>query len=163
MRESPTSCLTLTSDASWDPETGIAAWAFQAVSDGFRHRAAGTFKTALESSHRAEVCAIGNAAHLLNKLRPQPVRLVVINVDCKSAMLRLADPRQDFERYVLHHLAQLMVTLGGARYELRWVKAHTTGRRGQRAREVVNNQCDKAARAELRKALRERAKYEQPF
>lgn len=154
-------CLTLTTDASWDPETGIGGWAFQVVTDGFRHQAADTFKTALESSHRAEVCAVGNAAYLLNQLlKLPPARLCVINMDCKSAILRLGDPREDFERHVGHHLAQLMRKLGGARYELRWVKAHTAS---IKARHVVNNQCDRAARAQMKAALKQRARYEQPF
>ena len=150
--------VTINTDASWDPQLKIGAYAFWIVSDGFRVKQAGVFKNSCINPHDAEAKCILNALHAL-ATKEGYISRVIINTDSTNAIAILTGDKEHIQKYLgkknnkqYNHLRSKYRKLkknvnGMFRVEFRHVKAHS-GKDDKRS--FVNEWCDKTAKSFLR-------------
>lgn len=153
-------CITINTDASYDSDTDLGAFAFHIVSDNFCFKKTGIFKAEITGSVAAEMMAIANALAFLSKQPNLPIaKFIVINCDCLPAIAKIRDNSGKYKylssiiRKQLFILAKLT---SGKKHspsvKIRHVKAHN-GKKD--ARSWVNNWCDKEAKKLLRTHLKD--------
>lgn len=152
-------CITINTDASYNLQHGVGAYAFYIVCDNFRIMVGGKLKNC-KSSVDAEMMAIGNALHTLGKHPQLPTtKLIVINTDCTGAMERIKlKSHNEVGRNVARVLRQLRQKTSWRnaimpKYEFRHVKAHNGI---PDSRSFANDWCDKEAKKWIRVAVNEK-------
>ena len=147
--------ITINTDASFHPQLKVGGYAFWIVCDLFRITKAGKFKSEPKTPLHAEMMCIGNSLATLIAQKELPrCSWIVINTDCKQAILRIEKPRDEFDRQIKHLLDSLHQKIG-AKIEFRHVRAHT---KATDARSFVNDWCDKEAKKYMGKAADEKRK-----
>lgn len=146
-------CITINTDASWDPKEKIGGYAFWIKCDSFTIKTSGQFKTKPTSSIKAELMCIANAVYTLCELPELPhTSLIVINCDCLMAFDRIyLNSSCKIGKMIALKLEELKTKTspqGVTKVDLRHVKAHSGI---LNARSFVNNWCDKAAKEEMRR------------
>lgn len=142
--------VTITTDASYCPETGVGAFAFWISSDAGPVLKSGILKAPLNGSISAEAAAIANAVCFLSRTAKR-LRRVIINTDClsvKNFLMEEATIKKQNEtvkravKYVHSKCIELGWTL-----DVRHVKAHSGV---ATSRKYVNSWCDGEAKRVLR-------------
>ena len=151
--------VTMFTDSSWCPETRAGGWSVWWKTDQGMERQAGGFKQPPASALHAELGALANGVWLLDRYRPAPWMergLIILQSDCLQALDLLA--RRTLPKPgPLDDMVTLVQGIAGKRrwkLDLRHVKAHVGC--GDRVtvegrRTAVNNWCDEAAKAEMRR------------
>lgn len=139
--------ITVNTDASFHPQKRVGGYAFVIVSDKFRVRKSGGFKSKPKDPTAAEIMAIGNAFHYLGLVTGFTAKTVVVNCDAKFAMHAIeVNPKSPLARRVRKIVDATLRHLGGAKIEFRHVKAHSGI---DDARSHINEWCDKMAKARM--------------
>lgn len=143
--------VTIIADASHCHETGVGGFAFWVACRRGKRGSDGAFKVRPNSSTTAEAMALCNALHFA--IRTGLVLegdVVLLQSDCEQA-LRLFEgvrpPKNEHERKVKDLFLKLLA--GKVTTEFRHVRGHS---KEEGSRYVVNNICDRKARAHMRKA-----------
>ena len=155
--------ITIFSDASYCPDTGVGAWAAWAKYDGNRMREAGKFRTLAINSTHAEMMAIVNALHTAMQHFQPHGATVLIQTDSIDAISRLSGYTSKKGKKETSFAVQPAVDQFReivAKYKIsicmKHVRAHV---RDMTPREAVNDWCDRTAKALMREARKE---YLQP-
>ena len=144
-------CITINTDASLSGEHHIGGYAFVIVSDQFRIKQSGCFKSAVLDSTQAELMAIGNALHTLIKMQDLPMAYwLIINTDSVASIRKIKDPNCPTSKKVNALWKKVIHRIKSKKNRIRHVKAHTTK---EDARSYVNRWCDENAKFQMRAAL----------
>lgn len=151
-------CVTIMSDASRDPKTGVSGYGYWIASDRGKKGGGGVFKsTSIDSINLAELKASVNAVHIAvaDGLLRRGDRLI-IQLDSTHALnaLKWRKGYCDDSKRAISIFKSLTV---GMKVICRHVKAHTN-RKG--ARYKSNGHCDRIAKRYMREA-RDTLKKEQ--
>lgn len=140
--------ITLITDASWCPTTGVGGWAAFGVARGDRRRKWGAFKEVAISATECELRAIANGLHMVsNVFATTKGDKIIIQSDNQEALdilkrkiMRYHDIRVKIYRY----LREMQINA-----DFRHVKAHIpVGKRDKRHH--VNVWCDHHAKNAMR-------------
>ena len=150
--------VTINTDASFDVETGLGAWAFWAVCNEFKITRSGAFEDLCRSSTDAEVKCIIIA--LAVSLRYAGISKVIINTDSLNAAAILKGDEAHLKKYMKCSLRHWKVVRNAYReviqertskqvvlIEFRHVKAHS-GVLDKRS--YANEWCNMNARNQLK-------------
>ncbi len=151
------SCITINTDASFQPELKVGGYAFHIVCNSFRIKKSGEFKENCSSSMDAEMKCIANALHTLLKIENLPTtNWLIINTDCLGCFnwvkLKSKNP---IGKLIAQLIKKIRARCGKngklPKYQLRHVKAHTTNKD---ARSMVNKWCDNEAKKHMRNKVK---------
>lgn len=152
--------MSLFTDASFCPDTRVAAWAAWMRWDGGCHRFSGPFRENPSGPTQAEAMAVVNGLFLaVEAIRPAPKSKVLIQSDCLMAIDVFSPdwkPRREKSAVAFGPIVERfhsIVRESGLIVSLRHVRGH---RGTATARNAVNTWCDLASRREM-KAARRRA------
>lgn len=143
-------CITINTDASFDPATKSAGFAFYVVCDQFKIHQGGNFlRQAPNNAHEAEMMCIGNAIYkVLNyENLPQKCINLVLNTDCTEAIRHITQDVTPLAQSIHQLWKQLNQRLNTSKHSMRHVKGHTRKRGG---RSGANNWCDITAKQYMR-------------
>ena len=124
---------TIVCDASHCQHTKAGGWAAWVVANGNRFKHSGSFKELCATPHIAEIQAALNGLFIAT--RNVDARRYHFVMDCRGAMNAL--------KHQAEWKAKVVEMAGDAEITFAHVKAHTNG---TKARDYVNNWCDKQAR-----------------
>jgi ribonuclease HI len=145
--------FTINTDASRDPKTGKAAWAYWIRSTNFLFRDSSLYPDSTPNSSIAELFALKAALECVNAsvgTMPREMVRLYINTDSQWVLQAL---RGNVKRSKHLSLAEAVKDLAeGYELVLRHVKAH---KHKDTPRHWVNDWCDKEAKRLLRTYLRE--------
>lgn len=141
--------FTINTDASFDPATGTAAWAFWIRSKDHLIKDSGLFPRKVDNSSVAELLALEKALRRVDRevFTRRTVKLY-INTDSKWVIDALQGKVKNSKQLML--IKAVLHSTQGYELELRHVKAHT---HTNTARHWVNDWCDKQAKKILRTEL----------
>lgn len=150
--------VTVNTDASYLSIQKIGGFAVWIVCDKGRYKFSGPTKDA-ESSIDCEIKAIGNALHVLSKVSfVREISRIHINTDCKEAIKHIRGKSNYSVSSRVHDLAHLVRKNSASSNKsltnfltFKHVKAHSDK---EDARSWVNDWCDKEAKKESIKQLR---------
>lgn len=146
--------VTILTDASRDPDSGVSGWACWIASDRGKTSIGGPIRDVTSSSDAAELAAICNAVHeafRLALLRPGDDLLIQTDsMNAQSIYYRRRLAYTDDEKLAMKWLSHFTSVL--RRVTVKHVKAHT-GYRDKRS--WCNEQCDTEAKTHMRQ-LRDR-------
>lgn len=144
--------FTINTDASVDPRSGLAAYAYYIYSDHFLWTASGVLKGKVANSSVAELRALQKALERVDEevIVRGSVKLQ-INTDSMWAIQALKGNVRRSAHVKFANKVKKMTK--GYEIEVRHVRAHTDQ---HSMRHLINNWCDEAARSALRKAKSKR-------
>lgn len=141
-------CITINTDASFDPETGAGGFAFWIVTDYFVIKKAGFFKDKTLNCNEAEVKCIANALSMLLKEDRLPTsKHLVINTDSKQGMQMIRKQTTEAGKKTHVIWRKVIQKIKSRVNKFAHVKAHTNNKN---ARSYVNNWCDEEAKKHMR-------------
>lgn len=150
-------CITVNTDASFNPQHKIGGYAFYIVCDLFKIQKGGMFKVQPKTAMEAEMMCMANALYTLLSQKELPTtKWVIINSDCLFSFERIKRKSQDaIGKQVSEMLrkVRLKTSYKGVimpKFEFRHVKAHNGT---PDARSYVNDWCDKEAKKWMRQAV----------
>jgi ribonuclease HI len=142
--------ITINTDASYSEIHNIGTFAFWVTTSQGRFWGSGVLKKVIDVND-AEIQAIGNALHALNKKNYPVITHIYINTDSTSAIGHIEKKSVKYPsgRVVNDLLQNMRFKAGDVKkyYSLRHVKGHSG--KGS-PRKYVNDWCDKRSRKELR-------------
>jgi ribonuclease HI len=153
--------VTINTDASFNHDYKIGAYAYWIVCDRARFKHAGVLKNC-QNNIEAEVKAIANALAKLNTLNWTDIYFVIINTDCipainlikeegKTKVTGTLEALEAINKYVTELRIKSKSQFSQKQYvDYRHVKAHNGT---PDTRSYVNNWCDKAAKQTLKKYI----------
>jgi ribonuclease HI len=139
--------VTINTDASFHPTEKIGAFAFWAVSNGFKIQKACFFRDKCLNPTDAESKAILNAFHVVSR-KQKGIRKIIFNTDSLNAKAIFENDRDHIHKYHLFNKLRSNYNkkeqlFHGIEIEFRHVKAHS-GK--DDARSYVNEWCDTNAK-----------------
>lgn len=149
--------VTVTTDASFDHEHSLGAFAYWISFDGGRIRHSGRLRTPPKNAECAELMAIGNALHaVLSSTQILSFDFLVINTDSTGAMNRIIYPNGNNLAEFCFDILQAIrkkFSLPKHFYKIKHVKAHL---HTNTPRHYVNEWCDREAKIHLRQTRKEK-------
>lgn len=141
--------VTINTDASYCPNTGVGAYAFYIVCDLFKIKKSGVFKENPSGALDAEMKCIANAVSILNAQKEiPPINWIIINSDCIGCFPKIGLKSQDkVGVYCAKELSKLRKRTGVKMHQFKHVKAHSNK---SDARSFVNEWCDAEAKRLMR-------------
>ncbi len=147
-------CMTINTDASFDPKYGVGGWAFFIRFEDLIIQKGGPFKKDPLDSHDAEMMAVGNAlAQLLKYKNLKQTKRLTINMDCMTAMNRIRNRETERGKAVHQLWIELIEKLQSTKNRFWHIKSHT--KKSDR-RSKDNEWCDREAKKHMREARRKR-------
>lgn len=147
--------VTINTDASFNDQYKVGAYAYWIVSDAYRIKYAGMLKECGRSVE-AELKAIANALFRLTKSNnANNVNLIIVNTDCTNAIEAIQGERKLKDKGCIdtiehiHTYQRMLIEANGidkptySYIDYRHVKAHS---KEKDKRSFVNNWCDRQAR-----------------
>lgn len=145
--------VSLFCDASFSHAQKVGGWGCWIKSNRGQVSGGGPFKTPMNVSNEAELCAVINAVHLgLKRGIIQSEDTVFVQSDCMRVIHLLQGRRTKLTPVETSALAKLANLERKQRltFRCRWVKGHSRGK----TRHWCNNQCDKIAGAGMNRATK---------
>ena len=147
--------VTINTDASFCKDTKKGGYAFSIVSNTFKTKRSGVFKTECINPDDAEARCIVNAMKIAMTI--SGATRIIVNTDSLNAIAILtAKPNKYVSTTKFEYIRQAYLKLfqpQSMRVEFRHVKAHTGI---NDARSKVNEWCDQEAKKQLNKARNEK-------
>jgi ribonuclease HI len=146
---SPEQTVTINCDASYHPKLKKGGWAFWiSYSEGsLKHY--GVFNKEIKDSTEAELKAICNAFHYVQKRFGESIKMIFVN--CDNEFVRSTIKRRiHSEKYKTETDLLLNYT---SKYELIIVKEIRGHQGSNNPRQFVNNWCDKYSRSYLKEKI----------
>jgi ribonuclease HI len=150
-------CITVNTDASFNPQYKIGGYAFYIVCDLFKIQKGGTFKNQPKTAMQAEMMCMANALYTLLVQKELPsTKWIIINSDCLFSFEKIGRKSQDdIGKKVAEMLRKVRLRTSHKgvimpKFQFRHVKAHNGT---ADARSYVNDWCDKEAKKWMRKAV----------
>ena len=148
--------VTINTDASFNPDFKVGAYAFWIVCNEGKIMQSGAFKSEVKNPTEAEIKCIVNALNALFKSEFKGVTKVIINTDClhfhtyQEKRKKAGDESKEFAKVCQKLITKYSLKRGWI--DVRHVKAHSGT---DQARKWVNDWCDKAAKIMMRKKVTE--------